>query len=727
MLLYNENYTDPHQLSAVESRTPISGHYPKDVDLSFGKMVSILRSHLRQIVTFTLAGTLLSGALIGVFWQDSYSSVSILSLKPDDMPEYVTQGVRRNVQVFQDVNPFRNQEEILRSPILLNRLKEKLRKDPALSKVEDIDTIENSLQFFRIKQTEFFRLKVTRLKPQEAKGIADIYLQCFMQFSQEQSRQSYKKQKMIIEKQIRENEFKLADINEQIRNYQQENSDADLNLEIGEHIRRIETLKQQVNDTEALLAQTEKTRDGLQKRLGLDVHLAIESTARGQNESYTNLSNQLAELNRSYWSKSITYSQTHPYMVKLKEKIEYLEKEIQDQEILTLGHRPNSKLIVKDNVRIDMIQQLTRADVEANGLTEKLNVYRTHLSQAEDELRQFPEKQVNLNSLTLKQQQLGQIIDKLHSALADVDIHVSYTPLNVVMKPTLPKEAAAPNRIHLICLAFFVSLLLPLISVSRRHYHIFRDTPHAEYLQNILNIPVLTTIPWLSSKQLKSNLAVIDNAFKDLAISLVADQSNTQRQIVVFASLLSGSKQSTSVLTRTGIALALAGHRVLVIETDKNISLNNTVIEDLNSDTLTLPEIITQINTMLAQHNEVNPAILANWIKQVIKPSSINPNLFYINIGNLSGNSFELFFSRGFDVFLQATKLNFNWTLIDVPPLISKAEGYTIATKADGTVLIIEQKATKEQFQQVYKKLRFIKAPLIGTVIREFSCEYSCR
>lgn len=95
-------------------------------------------------------------------------------------------------------------------------------------------------------------------------------------------------------------------------------------------------------------------------------------------------------------------------------------------------------------------------------------------------------------------------------------------------------------------------------------------------------------------------------------------------------------------------------------------------------------------------------------------------NLYYIPCGVFPTNPTELLGNDRFEKLIKALKNNFEYVIIDTPPLGSVIDAAIIATKCDGCILVIsDNKTTKRQTKQVVDQLKRADANLLGAVLNK--------
>ena len=95
-----------------------------------------------------------------------------------------------------------------------------------------------------------------------------------------------------------------------------------------------------------------------------------------------------------------------------------------------------------------------------------------------------------------------------------------------------------------------------------------------------------------------------------------------------------------------------------------------------------------------------------------------NENLTVITSGSKVPNPSELLASEVMNIFLQEARENFDYVVIDTPPVQLVTDAQILSSKADGTLLVVKAESTKKnQVASSVGLLRKVNATVIGTVL----------
>lgn len=95
-----------------------------------------------------------------------------------------------------------------------------------------------------------------------------------------------------------------------------------------------------------------------------------------------------------------------------------------------------------------------------------------------------------------------------------------------------------------------------------------------------------------------------------------------------------------------------------------------------------------------------------------------NNNLVILTSGKIPPNPSEMLSSKAMTTLLDTLKQNFDYIILDTPPVQAVTDSQILATKADGTILVVRAERTKkDSVQSAINLLKKVNADIIGTVL----------
>ena len=109
-------------------------------------------------------------------------------------------------------------------------------------------------------------------------------------------------------------------------------------------------------------------------------------------------------------------------------------------------------------------------------------------------------------------------------------------------------------------------------------------------------------------------------------------------------------------------------------------------------------------------------------LDEVIRKTELNENLSFITCGTHSPRPYELLESEEMKNLLQKLREQYDYVIIDSPPLLLVSDALAIAKEVDGTVLVCRHEMSYvSDVKSALEKLNFIKCNVLGVVVNDYA------
>lgn len=199
----------------------------------------------------------------------------------------------------------------------------------------------------------------------------------------------------------------------------------------------------------------------------------------------------------------------------------------------------------------------------------------------------------------------------------------------------------------------------------------------------------------------------VSEAYKRLRTSLafcLPKNSNRNCRIVGITSALEKEGKSTTALN-LAYSIAESGQLVLLIDADMRIPrlarwLNLQATPGLSE-------------CLAGEINDGNAAL-----------RQINENLFVMPSGSIPPNPSELLVSSRMHRVIETLAQNFQYIIIDLPPVGAVADALTVAELVDGMIMVVRKNyLTERALARAVRELNFAHAKILGFVFNDASAE----
>ncbi|MEP6466257.1 MAG: polysaccharide biosynthesis tyrosine autokinase [Parafilimonas sp.] len=370
--------------------------------------------------------------------------------------------------------------------------------------------------------------------------------------------------------------------------------------------------------------------------------------------------------------------------------------------------KPDNPLIKNLNSQIDAVKKNLIISLE--NIKRELQIAKNQLvnknDQLLDQIKTGPEKERVFLDISRQQDVKQQLYLYLLQKREETAISKSGTQANSrLIEPgksdPLPFK---PQKSIFYLAALFLGILIPSGTI---------------YLKDILNntitdnsdITKLTSVPILgeighneSGKTIvaeQNSRTALAEQFRALRTNLQFLLKGKEHSVVMITSSTSGEGKSFLTLN-LGSALAISDKKVVVLELD-----------------LRKPKISKALG--IPNENGFTDYLISKCKKEeIIRQTTIHPNLFLISSGTIPPNPAELLLGKEVDELFEWLKAKFDYIIVDTPPIGVVIDAVLIGRLTDASVYIVRQNYTlKQQLQLVNDSKQNEKLPNLSIVIND--------
>lgn len=264
---------------------------------------------------------------------------------------------------------------------------------------------------------------------------------------------------------------------------------------------------------------------------------------------------------------------------------------------------------------------------------------------------------------------------------------LSQPQADIVENATIPSQPTFPNIKAAGAAGLLVGLVLGLGSVLLVE-GMQSTIRKPEDVEMLLGVPFITAVPRLRKKLryfsrkalnpastlLSKPMTVYAEAFRTIRSHIVGNGLREQLRVVALASTLPGEGKTTSALSLARV-MALSGDKVLLVDMDVRRAGLARMLR------LDVPAGVVEVLTGGATLDE---AIVEDQV----------PGLKLLPVRQPTFTATDLFGGGAVDDLLTKLKSRFDYILLDTPPMLGIADARTLATKADGVLLLVKWSTT---------------------------------
>ncbi len=491
-------------------------------------------------------------------------------------------------------------------------------------------------------------------------------------------------------------------------NYRQQSSIVDFDEQTKSLVQSVASLEDQQRTLATQLQEANSRLDSLRQvtqAKGLDT--AYESVRGGQDQELQKLRAKLTEQETQLIEARLKFTDSHPTVVKMLLSRDAL-RSLYAQELARVapgaGANNSNNNIAGDPISQDLTSQLITNEIERAAVAEKLQLTQNNITQLRNRLTQLPLQQQPLTALIRKREEAAASLKFLQAKFEEARIaeaqKVSTLQVIQAAKPPSTANSPKPNVVLALAGAFGLLLATGVVILLEIMDNTLHDASEAEEL---LKLPLLGVLPRLPAKTLAlepadgflDNVALVE-PYRMLFKSL--EFRTSELQLLVVSSTISGEGKSI-VASHLAAVSAMLSRRTLIIDADLRRPVQHTIFN------LPAKPGITDIV-------EGNISL-----KEAVQSTEIE-NLSVLTCGGIYGRASQILESAAMKKLIAEAAANYDFVIIDTPPLSACADTATLAKQCEGVLMVTRPNITvKEVLQRAVSELNNNHIPIVGVVV----------
>jgi capsular exopolysaccharide synthesis family protein len=574
-----------------------------------------------------------------------------------------------------------------------------------------IDTLLGNVEIRPVRDTRLIEIHYRHRNKELARKISDTWAEVFKKVSLDERYDTNREAATYLEKSVAKYKLKLKEAEERLQNYLKVNQVLDFG-------QKESTVASRLAELNSLLLQAENERKNAQLSYELSRSVNDVSTLPEiqRDQIVQELNKKITELRQVREQMMVEFTPEWPDVKKVTQQLQQLEGELRasNKRIQTTIEN-NYQVAVQreDALRKAFAQQRAETIQQNHGAIE------AKLLQAEvDSNRQL------LDSLL--QSQKGVEVSSAGLLKSNIRIaEFSPTP----REPVLPKRAQNIMLTGLLALIVGVGLVLFLDYINNK-------IESVEDIDRYLRLPALGVIPVLENgskarrllgrpapaetgdgaevpaaiapkgsvilTQVEANSSVAESYRQLRTALLLSSAGHAPRTILITSTQPAEGKTTTSV--NTAISLAQTGASVVIIDADLRRPRVHKVFNLKNN---------AGLSNYLASEGD-----LASMIQIAL------PNLYVLPVGPLPPNPAELLGSPKMKQLVETLSANFDYVIIDSPPVSSFADSLILSSLVEGVIIVVKAGITpREMAQRTKAHLQSVGAKILGVVVNHIKLQ----
>ncbi len=640
--------------------------------------------------------------------KDPASSLSSLSDKMGELGGLTTLS-----------NPVDTEAEVIRSnPIIIKtitELKLKGKKGAPMT----TDAFLKILKLKTIRGTDVMELSYKSTDKQEAANVINFLMKHYLESNVRTNRAEAMSAREFLSHELPKVERRVTEAELALRRFKEKNRVVALDVEARVSLESLGKLTEAITQSQGELAAAYTRSVALQNEMKLTTQQAVDLSSLSQSPGVQQVLTEYQKTQHDLAVARTLYTNDNPKVVDLLLKEAAQKKELEARVTQTVS---NSNSLPKENLQIGELKQaltqdLVKSEVERLALTNQVGelrkVFMVNKSRL-DSLPRLEQQQLQLQrQLMVAQTTYQELLRQFQ--LVQVAENQNIGNARIISEALVPEIAVSPKKPLNLALGGFLGLLLgagtALLLESMN-----QTLKNIEEANRLLGFPLLGTIPLYGEKKTKNTVEglqevpLLDQPYAPVSTSLEMLNTNLgftisdkELQVILVTSATSGEGKSF-VAANLAVAASHVGKRVLLIDCDMRRPRQHRIWE--------IPNLLGMSN-ILAGQNESKQALHKVFLNVDMLPS-----------GKIPPNPVTLLDSQRMADLIEAARQNYDFVVIDSPPLTAVTDPLIIGKFADGLLLVVRPgKVEYSALKSGKSLLNQSKVPVLGMVVNGVSEE----
>jgi polysaccharide biosynthesis transport protein len=283
--------------------------------------------------------------------------------------------------------------------------------------------------------------------------------------------------------------------------------------------------------------------------------------------------------------------------------------------------------------------------------------------------------------------------------------------INIVEPATLPTGPInASNRMTIVAAAAIGFVLAATAAYLLEYLDDSVKTP--QQVTRLTGLPVLSGIAKTGKGEtlvtITTPRAPVSEAYRILRTGIQYSSVDKPSRVILLASATPDEGKSTTA-ANLAVVIAQAGSRVLLIDADLRRPTLHTFFDVPNRRGLTSLLIESDM-----EHADESVEVLT---RSMVHETAV-ADLHLLSSGPVPPNPSELLGSAKMKALLTALVHQYDFLILDSPPVLTVTDAAILSTQVDGTLLVVRANKTRRNLmKQATAKLQEVNANLLGSVL----------
>ncbi len=608
---------------------------------------------------------------------------------------------------------------ILKSRPLVEISLAKLRESASGNNYKDLDpfTVMNGLEIRPEKDTLILRLTYTDTDPKRAREVLNALSQTYVEYSLNDRRTKSSTAIKFIQEKLPQIKIQLDKSALAVTQFRKTYNITDPDTYASTIFTMRTALENQAQDLQIKIAQVQQQYEVLSRQVGKSPEAAIGGAILQQDAPYQSLVKQFQDLETNYFLERTRFRADHPNVIALKDRRDELYRLLETRAQSVVGLRggtanitnePNS--VIQQNLATQLFDAQTTLAVSQVQLQSIRNA-QSEVAAAFSKIPQLQQKYVELQrQLTLDTSTYTKLTDKLEELkISEAQETSSWKVLEPPLVPLLP---FSPDIVRGLMTGAFAGVAIGVLFALLLN-RMDQRIREVDEVREIIDLPLLGSVPMTELGYLGANgeqgtlppssYYAFKESLSSLALNLRYLGTDNMMKVIAFTSSVPSEGKST-LIYNLALILSALDYRVLLVDADMR-KPNIHKLANLSNK--------FGLSTVLATPSP--------W-QDLIHAVGDKDRLHIITSGSIPPNPMLLLDSDKMTSLCQEWRREYDYVLVDTPPVVGITDAQCLTTKVDTFILVAAiNRSTSSGIAKALDILETAKANVSGLLINMIS------
>ncbi|NUN65819.1 polysaccharide biosynthesis tyrosine autokinase [Pseudanabaena biceps] len=609
---------------------------------------------------------------------------------------------------------------ILKSRPLIEIAVAKMRQSPSAGTYKEIDagTIMGGLDIRPEREALILRLTYTDSDPKRAREVLNALSETYVEYSLNDRRTKSSTAIKFIQEKLPQVKAQLDKSALAVTQFRKTYNIVDPDTYAESVYKMREALETQAQDLQIRIAQVQRQYEILSRQVGKTPDQAIGGAILQQDIPYQALVKQFQEVETNYFLERTRFREDYPTVLALKDRRDELYRllETRAQSVVggknganaNLANEPNSP--IQQGLATQLFDSQTTLAVSQAQL-ESIRSAQSQVSQAFSSIPQIQQRFVEIQrQLALDTSTYNKLTEKLEELRISEAQEIS--SWRVLEPPLIPTRPSSPDIEKNLITGAFGGLVLGVLAALALN-RLDQRIREVEEVKEIIDVPLLASIPMTEVASLSAMISqgilpsssyyAFKEALSSLALNLRYLGTDNMMKVIAFTSSVPSEGKSTLTYNLSTILSAL-GYRVLLVDAGMRKPTVHK-LSKLNNK--------TGLSTALATPTP--------W-QDLIQIADEKGNLHVMTSGSIPPNPILLLESNKMTALIQEWRQEYDYVLVDTPPVIGITDAQCLSSKVDTFILVAAiNRSTRGGISKALEVLSSARANVSGLLINMIS------